>query len=301
MNKENNYHGVFALPVIPYFEDETLDEESFVNELNFCLKADVHGIAVPLESGEFYRLSDEERLTIAELTVETIDGNCPVVIGISATNIPLAVKFAKHAQEIGADAILSIPPYGGIVPFEYTIKYFQSIADVSNIPIILQNTKPPIGPTLSTDDLYKIVQSVKDIQYIKDETTPTGQRISSLLAKKGDLIKGIFGGLGGKFMLNELDRGSSGIMTSCQIIDIHMQIYENYINGNIKEAREIFHKILPLINLDGNGMWLQNAKTILMKRGIINNNIVRGQGKLDRKDQEDLEIAFENVKPLFRI
>lgn len=298
MNSKNSFHGVFALPVIPFFEDDTFDEESYVKELKFCLKAQVHGIAVPLETGEFFRLSDQERIRIAELTVQTVAGRCPVVIGISATNTPLAVEFAKHAQKIGADAILSTPPYITPAPLEKIIEYFQAIAEVCDLPIIIQNTKPPLAPTLSPDDLVEIVRAVRKIKYIKEEVVPTGQRISILLDKCGDLIDGIFGGLGGKFMFNELDRGSSGIMPSCQIVDLHVQIYEKYRNGEIGEAQDLFNKILPLINLDGNGTWLQNAKTILMKRGVIKTNVVRGEAPLDSKDRADLESVFESVKHL---
>lgn len=301
MKSNSIFYGVFALPLIPFFEDETLDERSYVNELEFCLQAKVHGIAVPLESGEFYRLSDKERFRIAELTIQTVAGRCPVVVGVSATNTPLAVEFARHAQEIGADAILSTPPYITPTPFEHVIKYFRAIAAVCDKPIILQNARPPLAPTLSADAIYEIIRSVENIRCVKEEAIPTGRRISSLIDTCGDSLEGVFGGLGGKFMFNELARGSSGIMPSCQIVDVHVQIYEKYQNGNLDEAHTLFEQVLPLLSYDGDGMWLQNAKTILVKRGIIKTNVVRGEAGLDARDQENLERAFEKIAPYLLI
>ena len=48
-------------------------------------------------------------------------------------------------------------------------------------------------------------------------------------------------------------------------------------------------------------MWLQNAKTILVKRGIIKTNVVRGEAGLDAKDRENLEEAFERIRSLLLI
>jgi len=56
-----SWHGIFTIPFTPFHDDRSLDEESLRREVDFVIEAGAHGIVAPVNSSEFYLLSDEER------------------------------------------------------------------------------------------------------------------------------------------------------------------------------------------------------------------------------------------------
>ncbi|MGE5550214.1 MAG: dihydrodipicolinate synthase family protein [Bacteroidota bacterium] len=303
MSSPPGFAGVFALPIMPFLADGAIDWASFDNEIDFCLAAKVHGLGIPLMAGEFYTLSDAERFQVAERTVRTVRGRCPVIIGVSGASAPIAAQFARHAREIGADGIIALPPY--VVPDTApgVLAYFRLLAEsAAGIPIVYQNPSPPLGPVLSSESILNLAREIRSIEYVKEEALPSGPRISYLVDKGRGLIKGVFGGMGGKFILSELARGSCGIMPACHVPDVLVQVYERFKDGNVEGARGIYHDLLPLLMLDGSGMWLQNAKYVLVKRGVIKTDVMRVPSgtRLDTVDVGELEHALAKVQPWFR-
>jgi len=289
---------------MPFSTDGAIDWESFDREIEFCLAAKVHGIGVPLMAGEFFTLSDAERFQVAERTVRMVRGRCPVVIGVSGASTPIAVQFTRHARETGGNGIIALPPYVAPDTAQGVLAYFRAIADAAaGIPIIYQNPSPPLGPVLSSESILSLVREIGTIEYVKEEALPSGPRISYLVDKGKGLIKGVFGGMGGKFVLSELARGSCGIMPACHVPDVLVQIYERFQTGNEEGARQVYHDLLPLLMLDGSGMWLQNAKFVLVKRGVIASDTLRIPSgvRLDAVDERELNHALAKVRPWFLV
>ena len=82
--------------------------------------------------------------------------------------------------------------------------------------------------------------------------------------------------------------------------DIHSNIWNLLENDKEDEAREIYDKLLPLINIE-NLYGIPVFKEILYKRGIISNTLVRSPGKtyLDKYDLKEINFLFDSIKDLF--
>jgi len=163
------------------------------------------------------------------------------------------------------------------------------------LPIILQNALPPLGPALSTEAVADIVRSVPRIRYVKEETLPCGQRISSLLAEKTGLV-GVFGGAGGRFVLDELARGALGSMPACEFTAFHVEIYERFRSGKKAEARRLFNRLLPLLNFES--VFRTTAtKYILHDMGVIESRRYRDHNPdLDESDRAELSLILEDMR-----
>ncbi len=84
----------------------------------FCLDAGAHGIVAPVNASEFWTLSDAERKRVAEIIVDEVDHRIPTVIGVAGGAASVAVEFARHAERIGADAVIAMPPYVRVAPHD---------------------------------------------------------------------------------------------------------------------------------------------------------------------------------------
>src|SRR5690242_11245844 len=107
----NRWRGIFAIPVTPFDENTELDLDSLRSQLDFTVEAGAAGIVHPVMASEFFNLSDEERPHMMPIVTRQVAGRVPVVIGVAATSIQGARRFARAARDAGADAVIAMPPY----------------------------------------------------------------------------------------------------------------------------------------------------------------------------------------------
>ena len=103
--------GIFPVAQTPFTESNKLDLDSLIEEVRFIDRGGVHGFVWPQMASEWMTLSEAERLEGNEAIASTGKKLRPaIVIGVQAPNVATAVKYAKHAEKVGADAIISLPP-----------------------------------------------------------------------------------------------------------------------------------------------------------------------------------------------
>jgi len=295
-------YGIFATPQTPFTKNGGLNEDDLRREVNFCLKAGVHGIVALVMSAEFSALCDEERKRVTDIVIEEVNHRIPVVIGTAGVSTEVAVMFSKYANDRGADAVIALPPYVRKDDLNGIYKYYKAISDNVNIPIIVQNAPPPMGSALSPSFLNKLAKEIQHVEYVKEENIPSPHHISSILSCTGNNIKGVFGGNAGRWIFTEFKRGACGWIMACEFCDILVEVYEELQAGNEEKARQIFNKIIPLIDMESL-YWENLSKEVLKRRGIITSNYVRiSENKsLDKYDMQELDILLKDAEPLFKI
>jgi 4-hydroxy-tetrahydrodipicolinate synthase len=131
---------------------------------------------------------------------------------------------------------------------------------------------------MPVDFIVQVANEIPQIQYIKLEDPPTPTKITAIRQQIGDRL-GIFGGLGGVFLLDELRRGSMGAMTGFAYPEILVDICDHMKNGDIVEAENMFYEYLPLIQYEQQeGIGLAVRKAGLLHRGFINSSTTRSPG-----------------------
>lgn len=293
------WRGVFTIPCTPFTESGLLDIDSLQQEIQFCLEAGAHGIVAPVNASEFWTLSDEERKTVAQVIVKAVNGQVPTVIGVTGASTPIAVDFARHAQEIGASAVIALPPHARIAPIEGIYAYFSALSEAVTIPIFVQNHDAPAGTRMAASFVARLVCELEHVDWIKEETFPPGHAIQEEIALSGPKLKGVMGGVAGRYLFDEYRRGACGTMPACEATDIHVQIWNALDSGDERLARNIYYRLLPLLNFEAllPGVY----KAILKRRGIIASDYLRTEAgnPLDERDHEELSALFADMQDLF--
>lgn len=294
------YRGVFTIPVTPFNDDGSLDLEGLKAVVDFCVAAGAHGIVGPVNAGEFSALSDQERMQVVETISRSLDGRLPYVASATGVSTEVAVMFARHALDHGADALIAMPPYVKKAHIDGVRRYYEALCAATGLPVFIQNH--PIGLPMSPTLLGELAHNIPNILYIKEEIPPFTHSVSADMAACGDDIEGIFGGAAGKHMLDELNRGASGTMPACEVTDIHVAVWNAYESGDRKKAREIFNQLLPLINFESlHHIYLY--KEVLKRRGIIRSAYVRVSDTkpLDAFDHEELDAILAGISSLYTV
>jgi dihydrodipicolinate synthase/N-acetylneuraminate lyase len=293
------FQGIYPILQTPFDEAGALDLESLRREVAFCLRAGAHGLVIPANASEFFALSDAERFEVAEVVLTAAAGRVPVVISCNGVSAPAAVAFTRHAIGHGADGIMVLPPYVRRPGEAGVLAYYEAVAEAAGgRPVIVQNAEPPLGTPLSIPSLVKLLERAPGIQYVKEEVTPSGQRMSALIEAAGDRLRGAFGGQNGIWMLTELDRGSCGNMPNCATVDVHVRIFDLYRDGHRGDAEALYLQLLPLLVL-GSQYGVAFAKEILHRRGIIRTKVARDPqpAALDRWDLAEVDRGLERLRP----
>ena len=297
--EKKSFRGIFAILETPFKPSDQMDREDLEREVDFCVRAGAHGLVWPQLAAEFYLLSEEERMRGAEIVVRAAAGRRPVVIGVQAPMKELAIRFARHAEEKGADAVIALPPYVGHAGLDTAADYYRSLGRAVTLPIFIQNSGGAWGPAMPTEFVIQLAREFPQLGYVKEEVDPVAHRLEEY-ARSG-VMTGIFSGNAGRNLLNELPRGSSGTMPACEFVDVDAQVYELAARGKMEEARQLFQKLLPMINLEET-YGMPFAKAVLVRRGVFKTAKMRGHTgpELDKFDEQELEGWWKQLQPYFR-
>ena len=289
-----DWRGSFAIPMTPFDEDDRVDEEVLAAEIAFCIECGAGGIVTPVMVSEFRLLSEDERRTMIRVPVEVSAGRAPVVASCSAVNTPLAVRYASYAEEVGADAVIAMPPYILRPDFDTIFQYFKAISDAVTIPVWIQNASVV---ALSPDQVITLCTEIERVTWVKEEVPPETHSIGALVARQCPAIEGVMGGGGGRYMITERARGSRGVVHACQFCDVVQRIWELLDEDRETEARDIFDRALPALVLEGL-MGMAFAKEIMVRRGVFKNHRVRTHAHpLDEHDMREIDRVWERIQP----
>lgn len=295
------FRGVYPVLVSPFDASGELDVRSLERCVEFCLASSAGGVVGLVNASEFTTLSDAERRVIASAVVATVGHHVPVVLGVSAATVRLAAAFAADARAAGADAVIAMPPLLKSASRSQVREYYQAIAAASGLPVFIQSYHGFAASQLPIDLIAELVSTIEGVDFVKEETLPPGQRMTALFASAGSALRGIMGGFAGRFMIDEFLRGACGTMPACEIVDVHVAIWQALEAGDLDRARLIHGRALPLLSLE----WLYGPavyKEVLRRRGIIDHATVRqpGAATLDGRDVQELDAILDILAQDFR-
>jgi dihydrodipicolinate synthase/N-acetylneuraminate lyase len=294
------FRGVFAIPPTPFDDLGNVDEASLRSCVEFCVRAGSHGIVAPVNASESIALTDAERLRVAEVVVEQAARRLPVVVGVSGISTAASVLYARHAARLGADAVIAMPPYVRHAPADEIFDFYVEVARAADgLPVWIQDYVGPVGTPMASSLLARLLGEIPGVDFLKEETAFAPQVMTRVRGLAGSALKGVMGGMAGRFLLEEYRRGACGTMPACEVADAHVKVWDALERGEAEEARCLHTQLLPLLNYEA--MYSFTIyKEVLLRRGVIRSAKTRvpGAGQLDAENQRELDALLRDLEPL---
>jgi len=289
--------GVLPVLQTPFLADFSIDFATLQREIEWLYDQGADGVVTGMVS-ETLRLSSEEREALAAAVCRFGRERGVVIISAGAESTHTAVRYARQAEAVGADAVMVIPPVSVAVGEDELRRYYATIMEAIQIPVVVQDASGYVGRPMSIAMQAALFNDYGDRVLFKPEATPIGPRLSALRDATGGRAP-VFEGTGGIALVDSYRRGIVGTMPGADLIDGLVALWRALVAGD--EAR-IYQLSLPIASLiaiqQSLDAFLAVEKYLLVKRGIFPNALVRGPVgyQLDAETQSEVDRLFAQLQ-----
>lgn len=240
------FQGVGTALVTPMNDDFSINEDKLSQLVDYQIEHHADALIIAGTTGEGSTLTTEEYQKLIARTVKETQGKIPVIAGAGSNNTKHAVLLSKIAEDCGADALLHITPYYNKTSQKGLVAHFTACASATSLPVILYNIPQRTGVNIKPETYLELCAQEK-IVGVKEASGDFSQiaKLKALCKDRLDLYSGnddqitAMMSLGGKGVISVL----SNILPQ----EIH-QICEYFLNGEIKQSRELQLFYLKLMN-----------------------------------------------------
>ena len=246
MTANRELDGIHFMLPTPFDANGNIDTAAFSRLVDCAKRAGCTGVVTLGVMGEAHRLTDSERGPIIDAVVAAARDDVTVTVGVSAESGRALAVRVQDAQSAGATAVMVAPARMARPNPGSTYAYYAAAQEVTRIPIVVQDLPDQTGVYLDPAFIARLHEELPDAKYLKLEDPPTPQKITRVIESTGGSM-GIFGGLGGAFLFEELRRGAIGTMTGFAYPEVLVAVHKYISAGDAERARSIFYSWLPLI------------------------------------------------------
>lgn len=286
--------GIFPILNSTFHPDGSLDLPSQLRLVNYLLDQGAHGLGLFGNASEGYALSTPERVQLMKAIAKEVNGRVPLVASSGSTGTELAVELSRELQDLGADALMILPPYFLKTDADGLMYYFDAISRAVRIPIMVQDAPLMTQVVMPPALLARMAREIEHVEYAKVEAPPTAPKVSAVMrAAEGRLT--VFGGLNCQFFIEEYHRGARGMMPGSDKIRDLVDIWNHLEARDVEGAWQVFARILPVLRFELQpGMGVSAMKHNLHAEGIIASTAVRHPtASLDEHSQAELAFLRE--------
>ena len=258
----SEFKGIVPPIITPLAANGEVNEAVYRQVLDYQLEAGVHGFWVCGAAGEGFVLTDDERIRIAEVSVDQVRGRAKIIMHVGATTLRSAARIARQAEAAGVDAIASVPPLLYKTGDDGIVSYYQSIADVVDLPLFVYNLPGVTGVEVTLPLMERLVREVPQIAGVK-HSAPNFFNVHTF----SRLGLTVFAGHSGLLLPALVAEAVGSIGSPLNIAPgIHVDIYSAYLEGNLTEAQELQRKAAEINTFCFQFPHIALYKTVLSER-----------------------------------
>jgi 4-hydroxy-tetrahydrodipicolinate synthase len=243
-----DWKGCGTALVTPFDEKGRIDFRSLARLVEWQIDQGIDFIVPCGTTGESATLSGEERKAVTAAVVKAADGRVPIVAGAGGNHTAKAVFWARDAEAVGADGILSVSPMYNKPSPAGLIRHFEAIAEATDLPIVAYNVPTRTGTDMDVETILRIAE-IPHMAALKEASPNFGKIARLMTLLPTDFV--VFSGedstalaliaLGGRGVIsvasNEIPREMSALCAAA-------------LSNHWDEARDMQRKYLPLMEMN---------------------------------------------------
>jgi 4-hydroxy-tetrahydrodipicolinate synthase len=237
------FKGSFPALVTPFRNGE-VDYETLRTLVEWHIGEGSHGLVPVGTTGESPTLTHEEHERVIDEVVRAAAGRVPVIAGAGSNNTLEAIRFMRHAADVGADAALVVTPYYNKPTQAGLIAHFTALHDCCELPIIIYNIPGRSVVDMTPETMGKLAQLPR-IVGVKDATGDLARVCTQRIACGKEFIQ-ISGEDATAHGFNA--QGGVGVISVTANVapKLVAQVQEATLAGDYARALELQDRLMPL-------------------------------------------------------
>lgn len=238
------FHGSYTALVTPMDADGRVDNDAFMRFVEWQITEGTNGIVPVGTTGESPTLSHAEHKHVVELAIKAAKGRVPVVAGAGSNSTAEAIGLARHAEQVGADAVLVVTPYYNKPTQEGLYRHYKAIADSIALPVFIYNIPGRSVVDMSVETMARLAE-IRNIVGVKDATANLTRPLHTLRACGAGFVQ--FSGEDHTAVAFLASGGHGCISVTSNVAPrFCAQIHAAWAKGDVKTAMEIQQRLVPL-------------------------------------------------------
>jgi 4-hydroxy-tetrahydrodipicolinate synthase len=284
--------GSYVALVTP-FKNNEVDYTALENLIEFHLNNSTDGILFCGTTGESPALAGDEKEQLVRFGLQKINKSVPVMMGTGTNNLHHTISATTKAQQMGIDYALVITPYYNKPNQEGLYRFFSTVAENCDIPLVIYNVPGRTGVNITSDTTLRLAHHHKNIVGIKEA--------SGNLVQLSKIVKDApegFSVLSGEDALNLpiLSCGGSGVVSvTANLVPKKMHdLVAFYQKGKFEKALAIHQELIRLnsvLFIDTNPIPVKEA---LHMMGLIEQEIRLPLYYLSEKNRDILAEVLQS-------
>ncbi len=161
--------GLVHTPVTPFKRDQSIDFDAYGKLIEFHLRNSAEALALPMPPGEDISLTDGELRKLLEFALKQVNGRVPVLAHVNDAGTDIAVARVRHAEQAGAAAIVSHPPYFWHPKASMVVEHIVRVGAATRLPFFI--CSPPVedvGTPLTTEIVLQALERLDNLAGVVD-------------------------------------------------------------------------------------------------------------------------------------
>jgi 4-hydroxy-tetrahydrodipicolinate synthase len=242
--------GVIGAPVTPFTLANTVDLDTTERICDFLVARGVHGLALPLHTGESLNLTGAERKSLVECAVSAAGGRVPVFAHVSLPGTDQVIELAQHAEKAGAAGVIVVTPYHWRPSRAGLLAHFTAVAQAVSVDVLAYNFPSRLGVGVDAGLLAELIGRCANFAGVKDASYDM-QSFTEACARTSALRPGFAMLTGVEYLLTSMPVGGTGCFSPSAAIapGLVMGLYAACRDGDIARARPLQHRASALWHL----------------------------------------------------
>jgi 4-hydroxy-tetrahydrodipicolinate synthase len=202
------------------------------------------GLVINGTTGESPTTTDAEKVDLVRVVVEAVGDRAHIVAGAGSNNTAHSVESARAAAKAGAQGLLIVTPYYNKPPQAGVLAHFTSVADATDLPVIVYDIPGRTGTPIHTDTLLRMAEHPR-IVAVKDAK-------GDLFAASEVMSQTDLQWYSGDDALNlaHLTQGAVGIISVVGHVASrqYAEMIAAVLEGKLARAIEIHRQLIPAVN-----------------------------------------------------
>src|SRR5690625_1199225 len=261
-----NFGQIVTAMVTPFNRQGEIDYPATQNLIEYLIANGTDAVVVGGTTGESPTLSAAEKIELFNFVVEKVNGRIPVIAGTGSNNTRASIELTREAERCEVDGIMLVAPYYNKTSQEGLYEHFKSIAEVTNLPVMLYNVPGRTSCNIEVDTIVRL-SAIDNIVCVKEASGDLDQMTEIIRRTDDDFV--LYSG-DDSLTLPVLAIGGVGIVSvASHIVGNEMQKMINaFKTGKVIDASVIHRDLLPVFKALFSAPSPTPLKAVLNMKGI---------------------------------